>query len=760
MAIQEIKLELIDDNPFNPRKHYPKNKIEELAYSIKQHGLLETPQARQVDGRYQLAFGGMRKRAFQKEHFETMPLDIQELTDEQMFYYALEENLKRADITPIEVARSIDNFISMFPDKSEEEVGKEFKMTQAAVSNMRRVLRCPEKILEKVDEDIINFTMARELLTFDGLENSQKLMNEAIGNLKTGNKSYGEPVTVEGMQKAVHSVARSTFSALDKGISWYGRDPYFDTRAAGCLKCDKMIITHPTKSQTCHWCTDEECWRKKQQEHADQVAAEAKAKMEADILKKATEAMKESEKAISQEIPKYTLEQIGSSWVAKFDSGVIIAFDSDKEKAESAAVKALEPVGIKLEPRTDEYQLNHTYRIINKDRKARSPDVTAQDLVTAMKAVEVKPGDIESVKVWRSSGKVGTGGYVTAGWSKCTEPLDETKKIEEELEERVDQRDRQMEEAREKANLERPAGELPCETCLKGKTCTREYFGAAQDDSGRYVCDLWECDHVSWAVSKEPTAEVPADVLALAMEKAGTRAKVLDLKDISTGNQYSRILKQGYTILKDGIINELRIVDDPEECTERCTKGFHYGYDSSAKARVGDNGEPIVYFICDNKQCLAQKKAALTRKKNAEGQARRKAETKAVKKAVHETFSITRNHIKVIILAQMLGTHVRGNRWDYYDKAKLPEKWLWDKLSAGTKEAERTQEKLFKAIDKLSDEDMASLLIDMMFYFLMDHGDVDSHTIKTELPLSWLGVKIDVEKEKESEETPPENDNG
>jgi hypothetical protein len=95
----------------------------------------------------------------------------------------------------------------------------------------------------------------------------------------------------------------------------------------------------------------------------------------------------------------------------------------------------------------------------------------------------------------------------------------------------------------------------------------------------------------------------------------------------------------------------------------------------------------------------------------------------------------------------MKGDHIKS----YWGNEKGPEKWLWDKVSAGTKEAQRTEEKLFQAIDKLSDEDLSSLLINMMFFYLVDHGETQFYKISTEVPLGWLGVKIELEKEEVEE---------
>lgn len=135
--LAQVSLDQIDDNPYNPRQHYPRNKVNELAESIKMHGLLELPKARPKGGRYQLAFGSMRKRAYEKlakedsEKWGVMPLELAEITDDEMFYYAIEENLKRADLTPIEIARGIDAFLGKVEITEKKAIKEALEMTKS-----------------------------------------------------------------------------------------------------------------------------------------------------------------------------------------------------------------------------------------------------------------------------------------------------------------------------------------------------------------------------------------------------------------------------------------------------------------------------------------------------------------------------------------------------------------------------------------------------------------------------------------------------
>jgi len=768
MAIEQIKLELIHDNPYQARLTYHKKDIDELAHSIQTHGLLQVPPGRRKDGDIELGFGHLRKRAFAKlakkdpEKFYKMPVDIRDLTDEQMALFALEENLKRAGLTPLDTARAVDLYLNSFLEKTEVEVAESLNMTKGNVSNMRRVLRLPEKLLEKIDEGIITFTQGRELLTLEGIPDAEELMSRALAGINTtGNKQYSKPNTVEGLQQSIHSVIENKFPPLDKEFVGYRYNLLFDTREAGCLKCDKCIITHPTKSQAAHYCTDEDCWKKKTEEHKAKAAAAAMAKMEEEVLKRA--AANISQEQSEPAAPQYTLEKRGTSWIAIDGQGRIIAIDYDKKAAEDEAKGSFNAVATKVTPTPDEYLLNHTYRIIGKPevRKSRNyiiPDVTAQDLATALKALELNPEDVESAKVWKSSGKVGTSGAVSAGWSKCTEtlddisqemseePPDETCATAEELQEmEADATAKADESRRESANLERPVGELPCDTCLRGKTCDRSFF-YADDDSGRLVCDQWQTGgSLEQELSRRiaaASAPAPDDLLERAKAAAGTRAEVLDLTDICTGNQgynYSRQMKQGYALLSD----ELRWVDEPEECLERCTHGFHFAFDSKYP------GEKEI-FVCSDPKCLSQKKGAHTRKVNAEGLARKNAERKAIQEAIQGAGNRPRGLMLLVIYAQLKGSHVSTY---HYGGIKAPEKWLWDKLSAGTKEGDRNINALMKRLDKLDEDELRQVLVGMMFYYLADHGDVGSYQVKTELPLRLMGVDIELNAKEEQSET-------
>jgi len=776
--IEEWGLALIDDNPFNPRLFYKPQKVADKAESIKQNGLLQVPKARVKEGRAQLAFGGYRKRAFLKLHKEdpkkwkSMPLEIEDLTDNQMIIFAIEENLKRDDNTPIEVARAIEVYFQHFPESTEIALGKKMNMTQGNISNMRRVLTLPENVLEKIDEGRISFTMGRELLILKDLnadtyhEWSSKegkniehekdeawLMKEAIRHIRGPDSAdrYGvqENPTVEGMQKAIHTVVHTNFKQLDTDIpgssySYSYNSPLFNTREAGCLKCEKMILTHPTKSGCAHYCTDEACWEKHQKDHQTKMATEAVAKRQADLQRIAAEqaAQIEAERqaVISQEIaPSYNLKKHGPSWIAQDEKGDIIAIGDDKTEADTKAALYFEPIETVLDPQRG-FILNHTYRIIPKTGRRLEnfiSDVTAQDVATAIEAVGLGADDCEEVKVWKSSGKPGTSGQISAGWSKCREYIDahleEEKPVKPEPSTKREFEDKQL-----RANRLRylPDG-YPCKTCVKCMTCS----GAdcyAEDE--RMVCDNQITrDQVAQKVESAKAA-VPEELTA-AMVQAGTRGQVVDLHGL-WADSYQHETITGY-IRIDNLLEEM---ENPVECTEKCTRGFHYAFDSSDR-------EPRTYQICDDKKCVAKKKAAFTRAKNAKNNAKKNAERAAFKIAVEATSGLDLPRMKVILYAQLHGQHC--DQYSYSTNTALS--WLCHKLKIEEEQGEGKEKALWKVVNKMEAQELARLLVELMLNMLTHQTSVSSnfygsnrdfqdYKIKTTEVLNWMGVAVQLEK--------------
>ncbi len=165
-ASDEISLELIDRNPFQPRRDFDQAAIDELADSIRKHGLLQPllVRARQ-DGEagYQLIAGERRWRAAQQVGMETVPCRVIEFGDRQASEAALEENLKREDLNVLEKARAFKDYLDRFGGTIEE-LARQLSMSRANVSNMMRMLELPESVQKLLREDKITGGHAKAIL--------------------------------------------------------------------------------------------------------------------------------------------------------------------------------------------------------------------------------------------------------------------------------------------------------------------------------------------------------------------------------------------------------------------------------------------------------------------------------------------------------------------------------------------------------------------------------------------------------------------
>jgi ParB/RepB/Spo0J family partition protein len=159
-----IPIDLIDPNPYQPRHTMDPEAVAELAANIKRNSLLQIPSARQVNGRYQLAFGHRRLAAVRLNGEDCMPLIIRDLDDQQMFEMGVAENIKRRDLNPIEQAEAMDRYMTEF-NKTSVEAGEFFNASPEKVRSTVRLLKLPKGLQSGVADGTITQTNARRLLT-------------------------------------------------------------------------------------------------------------------------------------------------------------------------------------------------------------------------------------------------------------------------------------------------------------------------------------------------------------------------------------------------------------------------------------------------------------------------------------------------------------------------------------------------------------------------------------------------------------------
>ncbi|HET9599118.1 MAG TPA: ParB/RepB/Spo0J family partition protein [Anaeromyxobacteraceae bacterium] len=168
-AFLSLPIEAVERNPGQPRKRFDEARLEELAASIREHGVVEPILVRRNGQRYRIVAGERRWRAAQRAGLKEIPALVREATDVQAFELALVENLQRADLNAIEEAEAYQALVDehgLTQEQVAERVGKE----RSTVANALRLLRLPEEVREAVSEGRLEMGHARALLGLEGAD--------------------------------------------------------------------------------------------------------------------------------------------------------------------------------------------------------------------------------------------------------------------------------------------------------------------------------------------------------------------------------------------------------------------------------------------------------------------------------------------------------------------------------------------------------------------------------------------------------------
>ncbi|WP_028400759.1 ParB/RepB/Spo0J family partition protein [Ectobacillus panaciterrae] len=169
--IKEIKLNQLRPNPYQPRKYFLKEAIQELKASILEHGILQPLIVRKSIKGYEIVAGERRFRAAKEAKLETVPAVVRDMTDQQMMELALLENLQREDLTPIEEAAAYQKLMDELKF-TQEQLAKRLGKSRPHIANHVRLLSLPPFIQELISNSTISMGHGRALL---GLKDKTKL---------------------------------------------------------------------------------------------------------------------------------------------------------------------------------------------------------------------------------------------------------------------------------------------------------------------------------------------------------------------------------------------------------------------------------------------------------------------------------------------------------------------------------------------------------------------------------------------------------
>ena len=183
-TILQIPIDEIIPNRFQPRLNFDDRGLEELASSIKQHGIIQPLVLRRVEDKYEIIAGERRFKAAQLAGLSKVPAVIANIDDNKSAEVAIVENVQRRDLSPIEEARSYKNLL----DKgylTQAELAKKMGLSQSAIANKLRLLNLDEEVQQALIENRISERHARSLLVLPTHEEQRKWLKRIINERMT-----------------------------------------------------------------------------------------------------------------------------------------------------------------------------------------------------------------------------------------------------------------------------------------------------------------------------------------------------------------------------------------------------------------------------------------------------------------------------------------------------------------------------------------------------------------------------------------------
>lgn len=182
-GLAQIPIGQINPNPYQPRKVFNEASIEELARSVREHGIVQPlVVSRTGDSRYRLIAGERRLRAAQRAGLQTVPAVIKELMKEgDALQIALIENIQREDLNPIEEAAAYHQLHDEF-GLTQEEISRRVGKERSTVANFLRLLRLPDTVKKLLAGGQLSMGHARALLSIDSAKRQELLAERVVKN--------------------------------------------------------------------------------------------------------------------------------------------------------------------------------------------------------------------------------------------------------------------------------------------------------------------------------------------------------------------------------------------------------------------------------------------------------------------------------------------------------------------------------------------------------------------------------------------------
>lgn len=211
-TIEEIELSDIETNPFQPRSEFDQEQLEELADSIKLHGLVQPITVRSLgDGKFQLISGERRFRASKMANLTAIPAYIRLANDQEMLEFALIENIQRQNLNAMEVAFSYQRLMTEC-SLTQEELSARVGKKRSTVANYMRLLKLPPQIQQSVKQEVLSMGHARVFAGIEQLTRQLDLFRKCVNQQWSVRK-------LEQEARMIASSPQSSTSAEDPEIT-------------------------------------------------------------------------------------------------------------------------------------------------------------------------------------------------------------------------------------------------------------------------------------------------------------------------------------------------------------------------------------------------------------------------------------------------------------------------------------------------------------------------------------------------------------
>jgi ParB family chromosome partitioning protein len=204
--IWNISIDKLVPGIYQPRKHFNKENIEELANSIKENGILQPLTARKrAAGGYEIIAGERRWRAAQVAGLHEVPVILKNISDTEALQLAIIENVQREDLDPIEEAEAYQRLMQEF-NYSQQQVSEKVGKERSTVANALRLIALPNEIKDMVSKELLSVGHAKVLMAVANKTEQIKLAKNAI-------EKQISVRTLEGMIKNINSAHNQTATA-------------------------------------------------------------------------------------------------------------------------------------------------------------------------------------------------------------------------------------------------------------------------------------------------------------------------------------------------------------------------------------------------------------------------------------------------------------------------------------------------------------------------------------------------------------------